>query len=129
LSGELRELAERLSKYGVRLVVLFGSRARGDYTDGSDVDVLVVADELPDDPREAYDVVRRLVSPRVHPVCLRTEAFVRRLEGESTFLMEVLEDGVIVYADRGFLEEVLRRYREVRRRWVRKGRTWERLVE
>lgn len=61
-------------------------------------------------------------------MCFRTETFVRRLEGESTFLMEVLEDGVVVYADRGFLEEVLRRYREVRRRWVRKGKIWERLV-
>lgn len=60
MSRELRELAERLSRYGVRFVVLFGSRARGDYTDESNVDVLVVADELPDDPREAYDVVRRL---------------------------------------------------------------------
>ena len=32
---------------GVRAVVVFGSVARGDFHDGSDVDVLVVADELP----------------------------------------------------------------------------------
>lgn len=31
----------------LKLVVLFGSRARGDYTDISDVDILVVADDLP----------------------------------------------------------------------------------
>jgi hypothetical protein len=53
---------------------------------------------------------------------------VRRLKGESTFLVEVLEDGLVVYADLRFLESVMRKYREVRGRWVRRGNTWERLT-
>ena len=124
---ELRRLAERLEGYGVRLVVLFGSAARGDYTDESDVDVLVVADHLPSDPREAYEVVKRVVGGRVQPTCFTTSSFLRKLRGESTFIMEVLEDGKIAYADAEFLEEVLAVYREVRARWVRRGRTWERV--
>jgi len=127
LSEELRELAERLRDYGVRLIVLFGSRARGDYTEDSDVDVLVVADGLPKDPREAYAVVARLAGPRVAPTCFNTESFVRKLEGESTMIMEVLEDGKVVYADEGFLEEVMAKYRETRRRWTRSGKTWKRV--
>lgn len=123
---ELRDLAEKLKDYGVRLVVLFGSVAKGDYTEESDVDVLVVADRLPSDPRDAYEVVKRVVDARVQPTCFTTSSFLKKLRSESTFIMEVLEDGKVVYADAEFLEEVLAVYREVRARWVRRGRTWER---
>jgi len=126
LFEELRDLAEKLKDYGVRLVVLFGSVVRGDYTEESDVDVLVVADRLPSDPRDAYEVVKRVVDARVQPTCFTTSSFLKKLRSESTFIMEVLEDGKIVYADAEFLEEVLAVYREVRARWVRRGRTWER---
>ncbi len=125
----LKDLAERLRSYGVRLMMLFGSRARGDYTEESDVDLLVVADELPKDPRESYAIVASLAGPRVTPTCFNTESFMKKLEGESTLIMEVLEDGKVVYADERFLEEVMARYREVRRRWTRNGRTWKRLGE
>mgnify|MGYP001770729385 FL=1 len=37
-------LCEKYSKFRPRLVVLFGSYARGDYTESSDVDVLIVSD-------------------------------------------------------------------------------------
>jgi predicted nucleotidyltransferase len=129
LSEGLRELAEKLRGYGVRLIILFGSRARGDYTEDSDVDVLVVADQLPRDPREAYAVVAKLAGPKVTPTCLNTESFMKRLEDESTMIMEVLEDGKVVYADEGFLEEVRAKYREVRGRWTRSGKTWKRVAK
>ena len=127
MSEGLRELAEKLRGYGVRLIILFGSRARGDYTEDSDVDVLVVADQLPRDPREAYTVVAKLAGPKVVPTCFNTESFMKRLEGESTMIMEVLEDGKVVYADEGFLEEVRAKYREVRERWTRSDKTWKRV--
>jgi hypothetical protein len=41
--------------------------------------------------------------------------------------MEILEDGRTVYADNKFLEEVMSIYRDVRSKWVRKGKTWERI--
>jgi hypothetical protein len=43
--------------------------------------------------------------------------------------MEVLEDGKVVYADEGFLEEVMAKYREVRGRWTRSGKTWKRVAK
>jgi predicted nucleotidyltransferase len=124
---ELEELIDRLMRYNVRLVILFGSRVRGDYTGESDVDVLIVADELPEDPRESFAIIYRYVSPKIHPICLRTTSFLRKLRGESTFIMEILEDGRVVYADGKFLEEVMSIYRDVRSKWVRKGKTWERI--
>ena len=126
---KLRAVAEKLGTYRVRLVVLFGSRARGDYTDESDIDLLIVADDLPKDPREAYDVARKLIcDARIHPVCFRTDSFIKRLEDESTFIMEVIEDGKMIYADEAFLEEAMTKYREKRRKWTRKGKTWEKVT-
>jgi predicted nucleotidyltransferase len=55
----LKEVKERLGAlYPDRLkeVILFGSYARGDYTEGSDIDLLVLLDRLdkPDAERERY---------------------------------------------------------------------------
>ena len=41
---EIRELAE---KYGVKKVILFGSRARGDYRERSDIDLAFTGGDAP----------------------------------------------------------------------------------
>ena len=40
-------LCEKYSRFRPRLVILFGSYTRGDYTESSDVDVLIVSDLFP----------------------------------------------------------------------------------
>ncbi|MEM1595519.1 MAG: nucleotidyltransferase domain-containing protein, partial [Ignisphaera sp.] len=56
---DLKSLVESYrNRFSLKLVVLFGSRARGNYTDESDIDILVVADNLPKDPREAFSMLR-----------------------------------------------------------------------
>lgn len=122
---ELQELVEDYrEKLRVRLIILFGSMARGDYTDESDIDVLVVADDLPRDPREAFAMLRSLRMPRVNPIGFETGAFIRRLREGSTFILEILEDGKVLYADKAFLEEVETIFKEVRGRFIRVGKTW-----
>jgi len=116
-------------RLAVKLVVLFGSRARGDYTDESDIDVLVVADDLPRDPREAFEILRDHRYPAVNPLGYNTESFLKRLREGSTFILEVLEDGKILYADPVFYEDVMRIYREARARFIRRGRTWIQVAE
>ncbi len=53
---ELKAALER--RYGERLVkfVLFGSHARGEATEDSDIDVLAVVENLTDGPRERFAV-------------------------------------------------------------------------
>lgn len=120
----LNSLIEKYKRYSLKLVVLFGSRARGDYTNESDVDLLVVADNLMKDPRESFIQLYDPDYPLVNPVGLNTETFLKKLGEGSTFILEILEDGKILYADGEFLQEVMNSYEEVRRRYVRKGRTW-----
>jgi len=84
-----------LVRYRVRLVILFRSMARGNYTDENDIDILIVADDTPNDPREAYQITREvteLIDPRIQPIALKTESFLKKLEKENTFITEILED-------------------------------------
>lgn len=126
--SELNELLDRYKKKLIlRLVVLFGSRARGDYTDSSDIDVLVVADDLPKDPRESFAVLRDINFINVHPIGLNTEIFLKKLREGSVFILEVLDEGKIMYADNEFQEQVMNIYKEVRSKYVRQERTWSQI--
>ncbi len=124
----MRRLCEKYAKHRPRLVVLFGSRARGDHLETSDIDVLVVADSLPRDPREAFEKLYDPSDPLVMPVGMNTSVFLRKLEEGNTFILEVLEDGKILCGDREFIEEVMRIYREKRRQYIRRGKAWIRLA-
>lgn len=122
--AELSRLVEKYRKMGAKLIVLYGSIARGDYTEGSDVDILVVGDFLPEDPREAYSLLLDLEYPRVQPLGFNTRVFLRKLREGSTFVLEVLEDGKILYADEEFLAIVKREFAAIRPRFQRAGKTW-----
>ena len=122
---DLRSLVESYrERFSLRLVVLFGSRARGDYTDESDVDILVVADNLPKDPREAFSTLRDARYPSINPIGFNTEVFLKKLAAGSTFLLEILDEGIVLYADKDFYTMTMKIYENVRKRYIRRGRTW-----
>ena len=112
-----------------RLIVLFGSHARGDYTDESDIDVLVVSDMLPRDPRQSFEELFDPREPRITPIGLNTEVFLSKLRKGEPFILEILEDGRVLCMDEKFYEEIARVFTEVRRRYVRRGRAWIRVGE
>jgi len=106
-----------LDRYRVKLVILFGSMARENCTDESDIDILIVADNIPNNPREAYQITREvteLIDPRIQPIALKTESFLKKLEKENTFIIEILEDEKIIYTDKQFLEKTTQLYKEIR---------------
>ncbi|MEM0504786.1 MAG: nucleotidyltransferase domain-containing protein [Sulfolobales archaeon] len=122
---ELKDLVEEYRrKLSLKLVVLFGSRARGDYTDKSDVDILVVADELPKDPREAFVILRDIRFININPIGFNTEVFIKKLKTGSTFILEILDEGKIMYVNKEFQEQLMNIYKEVRGRYVRRGKLW-----
>ena len=90
LSERLKELREKLP---LTRVVLFGSYARGNYTVGSDVDLLVVyeGEARPD----AYALVKKTLRiPRLEPH-LYTEEEYRSMRGT---LEKMSKDGVVLFS-------------------------------
>ena len=109
--AERADLLERARRYGERLdpafdveaVVVFGSVARGDFNVWSDVDVLVVARQLPVDWRERQRLVETDRPPRVSPIAWTPRELRAELDRHNPIAVEAIADGVVVVGDRGRL--------------------------
>ncbi len=96
---QIKELSASLGReFEPERIVLFGSHARGEATEDSDVDLLVI---LTFEGKAVHQVVRMRMAVRPSfPVDLivRTPAQVReRLEMGDDFIRHILEEGKIVY--------------------------------
>ncbi len=95
----LKKIAERLRKeYNAERVILFGSYARGEETEDSDVDILVIAPA-----KEGF--FKRMATVRaiirdlrnglpIAPIVLTEVEIRRRLEIGDQFIKGILEEGV-----------------------------------
>jgi predicted nucleotidyltransferase len=79
-----------------------GSYARGDFHDGSDIDVLIISDALPNHPLERMNLLYRHVEENIEPRGYTRHEFSTRLDKRDMAAVEALQRGVIL-ADDGFL--------------------------
>lgn len=115
LPNGLRTAADRLRAGlpGLRAVVLFGSHARGDAIEGSDYDLFVIADGLPEHPVERGDRVRKVLGDVGLPVQAMVRspaAFEGRLE---SIYLDIALDGVILHDTDGWFAARQARLREI----------------
>lgn len=94
------ELAEEFSRIdGVEAVILYGSHARGDFHEGSDVDLLIVFGD-----QESYEEGWR----RVMDLTARRDIFVQAVTvtveelRSSTLLPSILREGKVLYSKASF---------------------------
>ncbi len=100
-----KEFSEGLEKKHIRNIILFGSVARGDFTERSDIDVLVVYSRTkPEDAvleivgtlTDKYDVT-------IVPVYLSVTEVRDRMKRADPFILNVLEEGKVLYGDAKWL--------------------------
>lgn len=129
LRRRYEELERYLSELGreldLKLVILFGSLARGDWMESSDIDLLIVSDDLSDDPAENFI---RLKRGRVEPHGYNTRRFLEELEKPNLLILDALEYGERLVVDDEFMRVVENKREEVKRRyglkWVDGAWTW-----
>ncbi len=102
-SGEVSKkiddyVGEVVRKLNPDLVILFGSFAVGDINEGSDIDILVVADFK----EEFLDRIRILIDLNtfkipIEPIGYTPEEFNQMKNRKNLFIMEVLEKGKVLY--------------------------------
>ena len=91
----VNKLVEELNPY---LIILFGSFARGDINEGSDVDILVVADF-----KEPFlDRIKKLLDLNefkipIEPIGYTVDEFEKMREGGNPFILEVVKRGKVLY--------------------------------
>ena len=100
VSSAFRDFLARLGRHiQPERVILFGSRARGDYRGTSDYDLLIVAKRFRGVPwvRRAPLVIRLWDLPLdLEPICLTPEEF-RRRSKELSIVGEAVREGVTMY--------------------------------
>lgn len=93
LSAFKRSVAKR---FGLRKMLLFGSRARGDFLEGSDVDVVLVSDGFAglSFPRRLSAVSELWMhAPSLEALCYTPEEF-DRLKTRSFVLRAAVREGI-----------------------------------
>ncbi len=92
-------------RYHLIAVILFGSRARGDYTPWSDYDILIIADfQSPylERLKEVLDILKDVKIPiEPHPYTL--EEAIRMLKNGNPTIYDALDEGIILYETEEFM--------------------------
>ena len=84
---------------GLVLALLYGSIARGTDTAASDIDLLLVSDELTlEAAYAALAPAEELLGRRVNPTIYTTDEYRRRRAAKSGFLTQLLQGRVVVLA-------------------------------
>lgn len=106
-------------------VVLYGSYARGQESEYSDIDLLIVVERRFQDWRERRQLevelrkkFYRLVG-QVSPVVLSVDDLPRALEGYYPILLDALETGVVLF-DKGCLADLRARFSELKQGVLRR---------
>ncbi len=95
----MKKLVNKLiSNYDISQIILFGSFARGDYHEYSDIDLIIIG-YLDDNFFNRIGKVLDLVPPNIElePLVYTPEEFEKMKENENPFILNVLEEGIILY--------------------------------
>jgi hypothetical protein len=81
--------------------VLYGSYARGDFNTGSDIDLMVIAEELPGHPLDRWELLYSCATGGIEPKGYTASEFMKLVEKKNPFALELLSCGVPLL-DSGF---------------------------
>lgn len=85
-------------KFEPEKIVLFGSRAYGNPTNSSDVDLLVVMDYNGSAPRQAAKILQHIEYHFGLDLIVRSfDQIKKRIEDGDYFLREIMNKGVVLY--------------------------------
>ena len=86
-------------------IILYGSLARGDYKKGSDIDIIIVADNL---PQKFTDRIELLLcfsaGGPIEPRGYTPHEFLKMIEEAYGTVLDAIAYGIILY-DRGFIKK------------------------
>jgi predicted nucleotidyltransferase len=95
--NELQTFMDRIEKDTLKFLLLYGSLAKGRYTQYSDIDVLCVYDKKFSDLREKFLLSYKYSEGLVQPKTLSYEEFKEGLTEGNSFLHSILHDGIILF--------------------------------
>jgi len=90
-----------LSNKRIQLVILFGSVARGEWTKGSDIDILAV---VPDKEADTIDILNRAKKDagpllEIRPISTTTKKFLEGFKEKTEFYDNLWKDRIVLYSE------------------------------
>lgn len=127
MKSELEQFVERIVRHfrGDVTIILFGSRAKGDFNRASDYDLIVVSKKLKGDPLRKTKVLYQLNEEflNVDILAYTPSEFIKALENLSPSALDAMENGIVLH-DNGFYRIAKRKFEELKRRGLKKERYW-----
>ena len=107
LIGQARRFAEVLDKrLGARCVMLVGSLARGDFNVWSDIDLLVVAEPLPERLPERLALLHDGAPARVQVIGYTAGELFAAAHRRNRLVLDAAEHGIVLAGDRDPLDRI-----------------------
>lgn len=99
LQSEIKKITDQLIKnYQPQKIILFGSAARGDYKEDSDIDMLIIKDTAKRRIDRIKDVLLAVdYSVPFEPLVYSPREVEKRTNLGDSFILEVLNQGKILY--------------------------------
>jgi len=98
IERELTRVVEALGKLGARRIVLFGSHARGDFNEASDIDLMVILDTKERMVERIERVLEAIDSElAVEPLVYTPEEYERLKASQGPFIQTVEREGKVLY--------------------------------
>jgi len=126
---EIKKYIEALKILKPKLVILHGSIARKEFGLGSDVDLIVVSDNLPDKIMDRIKLLYEIDETKA-PLDIKgykSKEIREMIKKGNPLIMDAMEDGIILFADENFLKEILEFYKEERKNFKRIEKGWMRI--
>ena len=127
---DIQEYVETLKEaLRPKLVLLYGSVAKGTFGLGSDVDILVIAENLPRNPNERLKLLYELDRTRapIDAKAYTPEEVKKMLLKGHPLIMDALSDGKVLYADKEYLTKLMKMFKAAKRKFRRFERGWIRI--
>jgi len=110
-----------------KCIVLYGSLARKDYNERSDVDLIIISDDLPEHPLERLKILFDLnnTSAPIEPLGYRSKEFEMMIEKRRVTAIFAMEEGIPLFGE-SYFKRLKGRYQEMKERTglVREGNVW-----
>jgi len=127
---EIKKYVEALrEQINPKLIILYGSAAKGSFGIGSDIDILVVSDNLPKNPNKRLKMLYEIDPTRapIDPKGYTPSEIKKMLAKGHPLILDALSDGVILYTEESYLRELMALFKLARKKFRRFERGWIRM--
>lgn len=87
-----------------RTIILFGSYAKDKFTEYNDIDICLIAENLPENIFERRSLSGLYKIPSLRAIGYYPQEFLEEIKKPNFFIYDILNDGKIIYDD-GFIKK------------------------